>query len=97
MSDNERYAAAAHAMQSAVVLELSIDSKSAEPKHLRVGINSAMSDVSALATLLIEKGIFTKEEYVKAVADSMERERDLCAESAKSKLPGNHYGGMRFA
>lgn len=67
-----RYQAAAHAMQSGV--EFTKDKTGQEPKHLRVGINAAMSDMSGLATLLIEKGVITLEEYEKAVADAMERE-----------------------
>lgn len=55
------------------------------PKHLRVGVNSAMSDHGALARLLIDKGFFTEEEYVKAIADMMEAE----AERYQSDLPPN--------
>lgn len=86
MSDEERYQAAAHAMQSGVALELSSGSTEATPKHLRVGINSAMSDVGALATLLIEKGVFTREEYVRSVADAMEREADSYRARARERL-----------
>lgn len=72
--DRERYAAAAHAMQTCVAIEMAIDPKPTEPKHLRVGVNSAMVCDGALATLLIEKGLFTLEEYTAALAASMERE-----------------------
>lgn len=34
-----------------------------EPKHLRVGVNSALIETSALARLLLAKKIFTAEEY----------------------------------
>jgi hypothetical protein len=44
------------------------------PKHLRVGVNSAFIANAALTRLLIEKGVFTMEEYVRAQADEMERE-----------------------
>lgn len=83
MNDSERYAAAAHAMQSGVRLRMTregvpddseLTPGHASPKHLRVGVNSAMVDGSALASLLIEKGIITHDEYVKAIADGMERE-----------------------
>lgn len=74
MTDEERYAKAAHAMQSGVAfLE---DKTDQTPKHLRVGVNVALSDLGALATLLIEKGVFTRAEYVKALADGMEREAE---------------------
>lgn len=74
MTDKERYDAAAHAMQSGVAFEMEQDPGPTSPKHLRVGVNAAMSDAGGLATLLISKGIFTREEYIEAVADSMERE-----------------------
>lgn len=70
----ERYLAAAHAMQSGVAFDP--DTSDREPKHLRVGINSAMSDISAIASLLIERGIFTELEYIEVLANHMEQERD---------------------
>jgi|HubBroStandDraft_6_1064221.scaffolds.fasta_scaffold00184_15 hypothetical protein len=84
-SANERYRAAAHAMQSGVKLKMTregvgdpdegyVPRGECSPKHLRVGINSAMSDHGALARLLIDKGVFTEEEYTEAIADGMERE-----------------------
>ena len=78
MNDRERYERAAHAMQSGVAIEMSHlgTSKETEAKHLRVGVNSAMVDSAALAGLLISKGIFTMEEYAKAVADQMEKEAE---------------------
>lgn len=76
MDDKERYLIAAHGMQSGVAMMMERDVKETSPKHLRVGVNSALSDQSALAGLLIAKGIITEEEYVKAIADAMERERD---------------------
>lgn len=73
-TDEERYHSACHAMQTGVAIKMARGSKDTEPKHLRVGINSAMVTDAAIAKLLIEKGIFTREEYVKAVADEMEEE-----------------------
>lgn len=70
----ERYLQAAHAMQTGVALQIAHDPKVGAPKDLRVGINSAMSDAGALAKLLIDKGIFTEEEYYLAMAEAMERE-----------------------
>lgn len=72
MDHNQRYFLAAHAMQTGV--EFSKDKSDQTPKQLRVGINSAMSEHAGLATLLMEKGLFTKEEYLKAIADAMEDE-----------------------
>lgn len=87
MTDEERYLAAAHGMQTGVAYVMEKDPSETTPKHLRVGINCAMSDQGGLAALLIEKGIITLEEYKKAIADSMERERDNY-----QQLVNNHYG-----
>ena len=83
----ERYQAAAHAMQSGVAMEMNYDSKSTQPKHLRVGVNSALVDSSALAELLITKGVITSGEYLDAIAARMERE----AESYRARLQ-EHFG-----
>lgn len=75
MSDSERYQAAAHAMQTGVKIWMDRDGSETSPKHLRVGVNSAMSDVAGLAKLLMDKGIITMAEYAKAIADQMELEK----------------------
>lgn len=87
MNDRERYKAALHAMQSGVAAEMGdisgvalaledeLRGSATSPKHLRVGINAAMSDHAALVRLLIAKGLFTMEEYEKELADEMEREK----------------------
>lgn len=96
MTDWERYAAAAHAMQSGVRLrmtregipddgDLDVPRGECSPKHLRVGVNTAMSDHGALVKLLIDKGIITQEEHLAAIADAMERE----VESYSTDLPPN--------
>lgn len=75
--DKARYKRAAHGMQTGVAWEMLNQPLSAatSPKHLRVGINSAMADQEGLVRLLIAKGIITEEEYTTAMADAMERER----------------------
>lgn len=85
MDDLERYHAAAHAMQTGVAVDQSRGSNDGTPKHLRVGINAAMADHAGLADLLIEKGLFTREEYVKAIADSMEREKKRYEDHLQSR------------
>ena len=72
--DWDRYLKAAHAMQTGVALEMSRHAAPTEPKHLRVGVNAAMSDQAGLVKLLIAKGIFTEDEYFAAIADKMEDE-----------------------
>jgi hypothetical protein len=73
-----RYKSAAHGMQSGVAMEMSSqgdNAAAATPKHLRVGVNSALVETSAIAKLLIDKGIITEDEWVRALADGMEEER----------------------
>lgn len=72
--DRTRYMHHAHRMQTGV--EFNKNKNDQTPKMLRVGINSAMSDQGGLATLLIQKGIITIDEYEKTVADAMQREAD---------------------
>jgi len=72
--DRDRYLKAAHAMQSGVAAEHARGSDDGSRKHLRVGINAAMVDHGGLVALLIAKGIITEAEYVKAIADKMEKE-----------------------
>lgn len=84
--DWDRYVAAAHAMQSGVAMEMNINPGPTLPKHLRVGINAAMSDSAALVKLLVAKGVITDDEYYKAIADQMEEERDKYA-----KLLSEHF------
>lgn len=56
------YEEAAHGLQSAIVFDP--DDQDLQPKHMRVGIDMQKADTMGLVTLLIEKGVFTLEEYV---------------------------------
>lgn len=82
MDHKQRYLDAAHGMQTGVayIMNHEPEPKETSAKHLRVGINSAMCDHSALVCLLMAKGLFTLEEYEKEIADEMERERDRYAQ-----------------
>lgn len=86
--DAMRHASAAHAMQSGVAMEMNWNSGPTDPKHLRVGVNTALSDQAGLARLLIEKGLITNDEYMKAIADEMEREAGRYQERIQE-----HFGG----
>lgn len=79
-----RYAAAAHAMQSGVAGDMT--DKSLQPKHLRVGINSALVEHGALVGLLLKAGVISEADYYSALADSMEAERDRYAQELSQKL-----------
>lgn len=79
--DAQRQLAAQHAMQTGVLQTMAMegaagvdDTTSTSPKHLRVGVNTALVNMGALAKLLIAKGVFTMEEYAAAIADAMEDE-----------------------
>jgi hypothetical protein len=56
-----------HAVQSGVKTLIEHeglgDTSFAGPKHLRVGIDSSIIQTSALATLMMRKGLITEEEY----------------------------------
>jgi len=88
----DRYQAAAHAMQTGVAFEIETEGEKgagADPKHLRVGVNTAHADIGSLARLLIAKGVITQDEYLNAVADGMEQERDAYAARVQARLgPG---------
>lgn len=83
--DLDRYHAAMHGMQTGVAVDQSNGSTDGTPKHLRVGINSALVDSAALATLLMAKGLFTIDEYHAALADAAEAERDRYVVHLKEK------------
>lgn len=70
----QRYAELAHAMQSGVAIQMNRDAAETSPKHLRVGVNSAMVDAGVVGTLLIRKGLITEEEYFATLVELMERE-----------------------
>ena len=55
---------------------------------VRSCINATMVNISAIATLMIEKGYVTVEEYYRAVAEAMEKE----AESHERRLMENKDG-----
>lgn len=81
----DRYNAAAHAMQSAVAMSQEVRS-GAEPKGLRVAVNTALADQASLARLLMDKGVITSIEYYRALADGMEKEAEVNRERAAESL-----------
>ena len=69
-----KYQALCHAMQTGVATDHAHGSTDGSPKHLRVGINSAMVEHSALVRLFIRIGLFTEEEYADALIEAMQEE-----------------------
>lgn len=84
-----RYGLAMHAMQSGVAAKMNYDGAETSPKHLRVGVNSAMLEHAALVKLLVEKGVFTWEEYTAAQADAAEAEVKLYEEWLSERTGAN--------
>lgn len=70
----QKYAGLAHAVQSGIAACMSVGWRGAEPKHLRVGIDTQKSDMGALVGLLIKKGVITEEEYAEAILDGLKNE-----------------------
>lgn len=66
------YDAAGHRVQTAIAMLMNFDPdyQATQPKHLRVGVDMEKADMAGVVTLLIEKGIFTKDEYLKAILKS---------------------------
>jgi hypothetical protein len=81
-----RYLAAAHAMQSGVAMAMNYDASQTDPKHLKVGVNSALVTASAIVHLLIAKGVITEAEYFIGLANLMEDERDSYAKIIEEHL-----------
>ncbi len=84
-----KYEQLLHAMQTGVAFVMEIDEGETSPKHLRVGVNSAMIDSGAMAGLLIKKGIITEDEYYDALIEVAERE----VQSYKAILAKLYPGG----
>lgn len=76
------YAAALKAVGQGVSIMQSHGSAEVSTRNLRVGINAAMIEVGALASLLISKGLITELEYMQqcaklAVAEKVDYERRI--------------------
>jgi hypothetical protein len=68
-----------HALQTGVATIISLsqdlgDRAESSPKHLRVGVSNSLIEISALAQILMEKGIMTYEEYVDKKIEILKRE-----------------------
>ncbi len=84
----QEYATQCHRMQTGVAVLVDSDPKSTEPKHLRVGVNSAMVSGGALARLLIRKGIITEQEHLEVLVEEMKAEADRYEERVNKAFGG---------
>lgn len=95
----ERYAAALHAVQSGIKWTMDLDAldraagrkpayeeDATSPKHLRVGIDSLKAEQGGLVRLLVDRGVFTMEEYVAAMVEAMETEQKLHEDILSKRL-----------
>ena len=57
--------------------------------QLRAGLDLSKSDHAGLVTLLVEKGVFTMEEYLEAIAKQAEEEADMQEEARDRWLAGD--------
>lgn len=83
-----RYHAAAHAMQTGVKAVAHYEPSETTPALLRVGVNSAHVSMAALTQLLLDRGLFTMEDYAKANADAMEAETERYRQRLSAHLGG---------
>lgn len=88
-SQQQRYEAACHKMQSGVAAKYFYDTSDTTPKHVRVGINSAMVEAAALATILVDKGVCTEDEYFEALIAQMEVEANMYEAEVSSLMQAN--------
>lgn len=86
----QRHTTLSHAMQAGVATELALADPDLPPnltaKHLRVGVNVALSDMGGLVALLIKKGVFTEEEYFEAICETMENEVKMYEEQLSKAI-----------
>lgn len=91
----EEYTHHARRMQAGVEYTMQ-DSKECQPKHLRVGVNTALADQGSLARLLIKKGVITEMEYLESIADGMKQEADAYENRVQQKFSPNWETDIRL-
>lgn len=57
------YQEAVHGIQTAIAYDMGRGRKTTEPKHMRTGIDLSKAEQGGLAMLLVDKGVFTWQEY----------------------------------
>jgi len=83
-----RYGKAMHAVQSGVAFMIENgDGKEVEPKHLRVGVASALNANGAIVKLLMRKGLISEAEYAEMLAEYAEKDQ-ASYERAAAALTG---------
>lgn len=93
--NSDEYLKHAKRMQTGVEFTMR-ESQECTPKHLRVGVNSAMADMGGLVGLLIKKGVITESEYIEAITASMKREADAYERRLQEKHSPNWETDIRL-
>lgn len=70
----DEYLGLAHSLQSGVALQLELNPLIGTPKDLCTGLNKCMVETSALISLLVECGVITNVQFVKALVKGMTQE-----------------------
>lgn len=89
----QRLESLTHRVQSAVALfegrkdAFGERNAETEPKHLRVGVNSALVETSALGRLMFRKGLISATEYFDALIEVWEQEVDSYRQRVKGVDP----------
>ena len=90
--NNLPYEDALHGIQAGIKMRAALDPKdqSTTPTTLRSDITTATTDLAALVTLLVRKGLITPEEYRGATRiemnDELDHYEDLVSEVLKNKI-----------
>lgn len=83
-----QYEEALHGVQTSI--GFGYYENSIKPKHLRVGIDMSKADMLGLVCLLIDKGIFTEDEYREYIRLSANAE-------VKQREESNSHGGQEVS
>lgn len=85
------YNAAMHKIQSIIAFRITRGDTLASPKHLRVGVDSALVSNEALVRLLAKKGLITRDEYMDSLLECTVEEADREEARAREEygLPDN--------
>lgn len=71
---HEEYESLMHALQTGVAAKMHVSPSETTPKSLRVGVNSALLEVTTIMSLLFEKNIITPLEYFTRLRDFVKAE-----------------------
>lgn len=78
-----------HAIQSAIAFKMNLPGYgAAEPKHMRVGIDSSKAEHAALVQLLVKAGVITDQDYFRSVCELLEHEVKIQTDEAR-RLSGH--------